>query len=94
LSVAVQLYLGVGVSACPTHLPSALVAHFGSENAARLQQRIQQLLSEAWVEWKTSGKSDSARAAQRVAERFGQSHPELSPDAVRALLWNAAYNSR
>jgi hypothetical protein len=94
LSMAVQLYVGVGVSSFPTRLPSALEAYFGSERAARLRELVEQLLSEAWLDWQDWGTSDLVQATQRVAERVGDDHPELSPDAVRALAWNFSYQSK
>ena len=94
LSVAIQLYVGIGVSACPTRLPSALEAYFGSERAARLREQAEQLLSEAWLDVQDWGTSDLVEATQRVADRIGHNHPELSPDAVRALAWNFSYSNR
>lgn len=94
LSLAVQLYLGVGVSAFPTRLPSALDAYFGVERAAHLRARVEALLSEAWLEWQDWGTSDLAEATEYVEQQVGHAHPELSADAVRALGWNFSYQSR
>jgi hypothetical protein len=70
------------------------VAYFGAERAARLQGRVEQLLSQAWLDWQEWGTSDLDEATERVAQQVERNHPELSPDAVRALAWNFSYQSK
>ena len=93
LNMAVQLYVGVGVSAFPTRLPSALEAYFGSERGFVLRERVERLLAEATIDWRDSGTSDLKELTQRVADRMSRDHPELSADAVRALAWNFSYRT-
>lgn len=94
LSMAVLLYLGVGVSSFPTRLPSSLVQYFGPEHAAGLRERVDQLLKKTWVDPEDWGTRDLAEASRRVATMMELADPELSPDAVQALAWNFSYQSR
>ena len=92
LSVAVQLYIGVGVSSFPTSLPSALIQYFGPKAATLLRQRVEALCRE--LDADAPSIADLAEATRAVEERLGRDHPELSADAVRALGWRFSYNNR
>ena len=93
LSEAVLVYLGVGVSAYPTRLSDALDERFGTD-ARGLRARVDELLSEAWLERSEWAQMTLAEATEHVRGRMRELHPELTDDAVSALAWNFSFNSK
>jgi len=94
LSMAVLVYLGVGISSSPTRLPDRLFGYFGPEHADALQRRVDVLLDESWLapdEW--AGLSLGA-ATDRLEESLRLAHPELSEAAVQAVGWAFSFNNR
>src|SRR5690242_20591526 len=94
LSMAVLLYLGVGISSHPTRLSVALDDYFGAERAGALRDRVDELLKQAWLDPAEWSGMTLADATDEVRERMRRHHPELSEDAVQALAWNFSYNSK
>jgi hypothetical protein len=92
--MAVLVYLGVGISSYPTRLPDAVSEYFGVDRADGLRERVDVLLSEAWLNPSDWGTPDLSEATRIVEQRMRAAHPELSDDAVKALAWNFSYASR
>jgi hypothetical protein len=92
--MAVLIYLGVGISSYPTRLPDALCDYVGDDRADPLRERVDALLSEAWLDPADWGTTDLSEAQRHVEDKIRASHPELTEDAVRALGWHFSYASR
>jgi len=92
LSMAVLVYLGVGISAFPTRLPDTLAQYVGSVRAEALQGRVEALRKETVLapsEWMTGDLGEIGRVYEA---RMRKAHPELSEDAIKALAWDFTYS--
>ena len=94
LSMAVLVFLGVGVSSYPTRLPDALAEYFGIDRANDLQTRVVALLKDAWLDQPQRASEDLVEATRNVEQKMRSSCPALSDDAIRALGWNFSFQNR
>jgi hypothetical protein len=92
--MAVQIFLGVGISSFPTRLPEALADYVGPDRAVALRPRVEALVAEACLEPQDWGTADLREATQQIEDKMRSAHPELSDDAVKALGWSFSYTSR
>jgi len=92
-SRGVLLYRGYKTSSFPTWNYAALVKEFGADIAECLLSYIENISHEVdslELDWE---KSPSA-AADITYREISTRHPELSEEALRAIVWNSSYNSR
>ena len=94
LSRAIALYLGWGVEKAPSPDLRRLQDEFGSAQGRLLGQRVEAIVREVAalsVDWST----ESLEAArERVAGIIRDRHPELTEEAVVALLWHFSWTWR
>jgi hypothetical protein len=92
LSRAVVAYIrGAGRSHPHADL-DAVTRILGADAAERLRPRLEQLVAEAvyWpVDW---GRHDLDSASRLVEEAMVSRHPELSGEAIAALMWEFGYS--
>ena len=92
LSRAVVAYIrGAGLP-YPHDDLDAVARVLGTDAAARLRQRLEQLVAEAvyWpVDW---GRHDLDSASQLVQDGLASRHPELDGEAIAALMWEFDYS--
>jgi hypothetical protein len=92
LSQAVVAYIRGAGRPYPHDDLDAVARVLGTDAAARLRPRLEQLVAEAvyWpVDW---GQHDLDSASRLVQEGMVSRHPELSDEAITALMWEFDYS--
>jgi hypothetical protein len=88
LSRAIALYLGWGVASVPSADIGRLRDEFGADRADSLGQRVEAVVREVDA-LPTDWSSESLEAAgERVGGIIRDRHPELTDEAVKALVWH------
>ena len=94
VSTAVTMYLGYGSSAFPLTDYARLVSNFGDARAVELKSQIKSLLQELdsspidWSSHSLQSAGDLVRSSTRAR------HPELTDEAVQALVWKFTFDWR
>ena len=91
LSRAVVAYLRGAGLAWPRQSLEAVAGAMGADTAQRLEPRLKRLADETlhWpVDW---DRHDLLSAMDVVRDGLTERHPELSSEAVEALVWEFSY---
>jgi hypothetical protein len=102
LSRAVVAYIRGAGLAWPHRSLEAVATSMGADTAGRLGPQLQQLADEAvyWpIDWNRldpqAAMEDDLHAAMEVVRTgLAERHPELSSEAVEALVWDFGYAHR
>jgi hypothetical protein len=91
LSRAVVAYIRGAGKSWPHRSPEAVARAMGADTAQRLGPQLKRLADETvyWpVDW---DQHDLNSAAEMVRSGVAERHPELSSEAIEALLWDFSY---
>jgi hypothetical protein len=94
VSSALCAYLGAGKFSYPSPLASRIREVFGEPAATELEKRVMELVDESFaiaIDW---NEHSLASAGEHVRATMRARHPDLSPEAIEALVWNFTYNWR
>lgn len=98
LNRAVVVWTGFGHYAIPSHSVTRLTDEFGRTKARRLVPVLRALGQEMHscreAELALAEGRGLVAAGAIVARDLREQHPELSEEAVRALVWSYTYDSR
>jgi len=92
-SRGVLLYRGYNISSFPTWNYAALVEEFGADIAECLLGYIENISHEVdslKLDWVKSPTAAAVITCREISAR----HPELSEEALRAIVWNSSYSNR
>lgn len=91
---AIVLLVGRGQNPNPALDPSRVIAEFGASEGPRLARTAMAIVDEAFavpIDW-------AAHTLQSATEKVGTQlrarHPELSDEAISAILWEYSYSNR
>jgi hypothetical protein len=87
LSRGIVVWTGRGHASSPSRSEDRLVAEFGDERAAQLLPLIRALEDEFYESDARHTARDLATMGDAAAARFRELHPELTDDAIEALVW-------
>lgn len=94
LSQAVVAYIRGAGLAWPHGSLEAVAAAMGPDAAPRLRQRLNAVAAES-VYWPVDWNSHDLLSAMEVVRRgLTKAHPELSDEAVDALVWDFSYTHK
>ena len=87
LSRAIVVWSGKGRTARPDRNEQRLVDEFGPETAAALMPHVRVLVDDFYASDASNTVADLHAMGSRAADDFRRSHPEVSDEAVDALVW-------
>lgn len=90
LSEAVRVYLGFGTASWPQADTNSLTRRFGNR-ADQLHEQIGAILNEAEQFSPDWSKSNLAQATRRADAHMRKVCPELTDEAIRAIVWAWSY---
>lgn len=94
ISEAIVMWTGWGDTAWPARDDQRLVDRFGSDARADLLPVVRQLEAEFYESDAHLTARDLVAMGMEAGDLFQRLHPELSRDAVRALVWCYTFDHR
>jgi hypothetical protein len=94
VSQAIVIWTGWGQATWPVRDEARVVKRFGVDTAADLLPRIRELAREFYSSDARDVIADLKEMGDVAAGEFRRAHPELSDEAVQALVWCYTYDNK